>query len=67
MSIEESDFFSDHETLVSMKILSKQVDINYALMTLFLNPNLLLQKPCFLFMSISYNSYCIGKSKQRSY
>ena len=43
MSIEESDFFSDHETLVSMKILSKQVDINYALMTLFLNPNLLLR------------------------
>ena len=30
MSIEESDFFLDHETLESMKILSKQVNINYA-------------------------------------
>ena len=63
MSIEESDFFLDHETLVSMKILSKQVNINYAFNNSIFEPQL---KPCFLFMSICYISYYIGKSRQRS-
>ena len=62
MSIEESDFFLDHETLVSMKILSKQVNINYAFNNSISEPQL----SCFLFMSICYISYYIGKSRQRS-
>ena len=42
MSIEESDFFLDHETLVSMKILSKQVNINYAFNNSISDPQLAL-------------------------
>ena len=40
MSIEESDFFLDHETLVSMKILSKQVYINYVFNSSISEPQL---------------------------
>ena len=40
MSIEESDFFLDHETLASMKILSKQVNINNAFSSSISEPQL---------------------------